>query len=295
MTVNKLIHVLFVGLVFMTFTPTYLVAQKSFHRLILDQENELCYTYTQNPGADNICVTRINGETDTLFFVYSIDSMKFDYNFAKVGVFNNFIFSITYSNLKISSFNKDLYSEEDKKLMFKNFYLFNCVDKNQDNKLNGSVDWKYTFDLENLEKIACYPNPIFNYDFLINEGNIRLIVLLDNMLYLYEIDDTMSLPKAKWVLINKSKVNIENENFAISNYDNDSFVLHTLTQGEFKVDHLLDAIKVEKLSNINLNNKIFLEDKRTKTTYMLTENEYSSLLKSKDHIAKLNEILTNKK
>lgn len=271
-----------------------LFSQFGCNKFILDNEGNLYYSKIINSGVssmDKVLAKMDNGDTLDVFFLVAQDSSIIYDEYAKLGIYEDFIFSITFYNsahLRRLNSNIPLQLRDS---MMRNSYVFDCTNKNTDYRTILKPSWSYDCNFENSSEIAKYSNSIFNYDFIIDENNINVIVLLNNTIYVYQADDVKNLPNVKWNLIGVNKTTIKNEYFVITQNNNSAYTIRTKTQGEYLLSNLEDIPITTKISNELLNNKYFLKDNRTNITHTLSLDEVNLLVKANDHNAMLSSIL----
>ena len=153
--------------------------------------------------------------------------------------------------------------------------------------------YNYRLGLDNYGEIANLKFENINYDFIIVEEDIYLLLSLNTNLYLYKMVSPNELPKVKWELQNCISDAFDNEYFVVTGKD-DQYIIHTETQGEYELNYFLSNPQIAKINSENLGERFFVEDKRTNTTYELTSKEGNSLINSDDYISKLTSILEEK-
>ena len=115
-----------------------------------------------------------------------------------------------------------------------------------------------------------------------------------NSIYIYQVNDILQLPNPDWSLLHCVASPFAYEYFIVSRSNDKDYVLHTKSQGEYKLSDFTTSPQIIKVSNQNLDDRVFIEDKRTNTTYELTSKEGNSLINSDDYISKLTSILEEK-
>ena len=153
--------------------------------------------------------------------------------------------------------------------------------------------YNYRLGLDNYGEIANLKFENINYDFIIIEEVIYLLLSLNTNLYIYKMVSPNELPEVKWELHNCIPSLFKNEYFIISK-QNEKYIIHTESQGEYILNNFLDNPQISKINSENIGERFFVEDKRTNVTYVLTKEEGRSLIESDNHISKLNSILEAK-
>ena len=148
--------------------------------------------------------------------------------------------------------------------------------------------------IPNYEDLADKDKAIFNYDFIVENESVYLLIQQDYSIYIYMVKDTSLLPNPEWRLLHCVESPFSHEYFVITKSMQKDYVIHTLSQGEFRITNFMNGPEIEKINNKILEGRVFVEDRRSDKTYELTVEEGNSLISSQDHVTKLTAILVEK-
>lgn len=210
-------------------------------------------------------------------------------------VFNDKVFTIIANDSQAKYFPRAEIKGIPEQKRYHQYYL-ECNTNTRGYMAKGAAyhPYNYRLELDNYGEIANLKFENINYDFIIVEEDIYLLLSLNTNLYLYKMISPNELPKVKWELQNCISDAFDNEYFIVTP-NNNQYIIHTETQGEYELGYFLSNPQISRINNENINERIFVEDKRTNATYVLTKEEGRSLIESGNHISTLNLILANKK
>jgi hypothetical protein len=268
-------------------------------KMILDQEATLYYN---SPLINNRSITvqskRNTDNRGTLTQVTLAPNNTSRNSFIKkvwsnFGIHGEFNFDLVVDNRHLTNL-------EDNSLSIpfdsKQHYFFECRNKNKDilGEANSYLPEKNKLDIANYEHLANKNMPIFNYDFIVEKESIYLLIQQVESIYIYQINDISELPNPKWNLLHCIKSPFSHEYFIITKNAYEGYVIHTQTQGEYKFKNFTTKPEILKRNDKNLENRIFVEDKRTNRSYEFSHEECNSLINSENYFSKLTSILEEK-
>ena len=286
---------------FLILTVSAQVGSFEYHRIIIDSNN-LVYNDFLDNGLMVVKSKRNNASESSNPTVLAPILIDVDGNYYKESAFLNhnvvlgFAFDIVFNNRIPESWRNNDSRFKTPESIKKKKYYFECrkLDEHFLPRNSAYDPYSNKLNLDNVDYLSKGEKAVFNYDFQIVEDELFLFIQSGSEFFIYKAESLDNLPEVIWKSTNCIESPFKQEYFICSKVNNETIILRTKTQGEFKLENLNLKPTLTKINDKILGDRIFLEDKRSDSIFELNQDEYKSLISSDEHVQKLNKIIKTK-
>lgn len=219
-----------------------------------------------------------------------------DKPFVNYKIYRDNIFCLTYDNHKYRNV-EFIENASDAITNYNKYYIE--VNPNKNFHIRPKGEKSYIFNnskllLDNYKAVALRDRPIFNYDFVVLENEIFLLLHLQNDFFFYKASNVNNLSNSEWDTQHCIQVPFKQEYFMVVSNNDGTYTIRTQSQGEYKLTQFKNNPTIIKINNESLSNKIFIEDRRSGVNHQLTPIEFKKIKSSTDHTKALEKVLKNK-